>query len=376
MSNKFPLRLALVSAVAFACAGSVAAQSVSVTFSNTSLPPIKLLDTSSVSIDENGNLTAQCVLDGNTCEGVNSGSSGGDAPTASLVRNNGTGVINTGSAIGLTWTVQNNAQICVASSSPGVSGWNNTVVSATGGSQSLTLPTAGDYTFGLKCYNDGGSGAASNVNATVEGGGGGTDPLTIPACTTDGIAGSDFVQPQGFTGHRRTWGQLFYGAEFPEGRSFLSPIGSYSLRDLAPTTRGPTMNARYITTSFIAQPGGNYAIDWLGAQAVVWSGEISYNPPRSADAVFVAISPCAGDLRPRVATNPPTHWVSSVCRALVRNGGLSFGTTGGSGQCALQPGQEYFVTIAFVNPNDGLTTTETTCAAGNGNRCEGNFDGL
>jgi hypothetical protein len=372
MSHSFPLRLALVSSVALAIAGPVAAQSVSMTFSNTDLPPIPLLDSSSVSIDANGNLSAQCVLNGSKCQGITGGS--GNAPVITLVRNNGEGDITSGGAIGLTWTVQNGAEICLATSTPAVSGWNNSLVAVGGASQSLTLSASGEYTFGLKCYTDGGASNSASVAATVTGT---TGPdLTIPQCTAEGIAGDALVQPAGFTGHRKTWSQLFYGAEFPEGRSFLSPIGSYTLRDLAPATRGPTMNARYITTSFVAGNNANYAIDWLGAQAIVFQGEINYNPPRGADSVFVSISPCAGDLRPRVNVNPPTHWVSGVCRGMVRNGGLSFGTTGGSGQCALQAGQEYFITIAFVNPTDGLTTTEHTCQDGNAGRCEGNFDGL
>lgn len=371
MSHSSPLRLALVSVLALAIAGPVAAQSVSVTFSNTDLPPIPLLDNSSVSIDANGNLTAQCVPNGNSCAGISSGS-GGNAPVVSLTRNNGTGVIAPGSQIGLTWTVTNNAELCLATSSPAVTGWNNSLVSAAGGSQSLTLSTSAEYTFGLKCYGAGGSSDLATVAATVQGGGDPPPPATgIPACETPGIAGDPNVQPAGFTGHRLSWGELFYGATFPHFNSHLSPVGSYTLRAMQPSTRGPTMNARYLTTSFVAAPNTNYKIGWVGAQAIP---AVSYMNPRAADAVFVSISPCAGDLRPRVVSNPGP-FLGSTCRALVSNGNLFYGTTGGAGQCSLVAGQTYFINIAMVNPSN-LNTTTTTCASSMGNRCEANFDGF
>jgi hypothetical protein len=372
MSYSLPLRLALVSAITLAIAGPAAAQSVSVTFSNTDLPPIPLLDTSSVSIDANGNLTAQCVLNGTKCQGISGGS--GNGPTATLARNNGTGDITAGGNIGLTWTVQNSADVCLATSSPAVSGWNGVLVGASGGSQSLPLSTVGTYSFGLRCFNEGGASDEATVAATVVAGSGGGDPPPgIPACTVEGIAdGNVFVQPTNFVGHRLTWEQLFYGATFPEGNSHLSPIGSFTLRSTSPSTRGPTMNARYFATSFVAQAGANYNISWLGAQGIQ---EVGYSNPRGADAVFVSISPCAGDLRPRVAVNPGP-FLQGTCRAMVSNANMFFGTTGGTGQCPLTAGQTYFINIAMVNPSDGLTLTETTCASGNGNRCEANFDGL
>lgn len=370
MSYSLPLRLALVSAITLAIAGPAAAQSVSVTFSNTDLPPIPLLDSSTVSIDANGNLTAQCVLNGTKCQGIGGGS--GNSPIVSLARNNGADNITAGGNIGLTWTVQNSADVCLATSSPAVSGWNGVLVSASGGSQSLPLSTVGEFSFGLRCFNEGGASDESTVTAIVEAGTT-PPPVGIPACTTEGIAdGNEFVQPTNFVGHRLTWEQLFYGASFPEGNSHLSPIGSFTLRATATSTRGPTMNARYYTTSFVAQAGANYNISWLGAQSIP---AVGYSSPRAADAVFASISPCAGDLRPRVAV-APGPFLSSTCRAMVSNANLFFGTTGGAGQCPLTAGQTYFINIAFVNPNDGLTLTETTCASGTGNRCEANFDGL
>jgi hypothetical protein len=371
MSQHLPLRCALASVLATIFVSPAFAQSVTLDFTNTDLPPIKLLDTSTVGIDANGNLTAECVLDGATCEGISTGS--GTAPSVALSRNNGSGDITAGQQIGLTWAVQNAPELCQANSSPAVNGWNGNLVSSTGGSQLLTLSTVGAYTFGIKCYNGGGASEVANVAATVVQGSGGVIPDTIPACTED-FASHPNVQPAGFTGSLRTWSQLFFGAEFPEGKSHLSPIGSFSLASLQPATRGPTMNARYITTPFIPGPNSNYQISWLGAQAITAA---NYNPPRAADLVFVSISPCAGDLRKRYNTGAPSILESGLCRGMASNGSIKFGTNGLAGQCPLVAGQTYFINIAMVNTNqEPLSTTTTTCASGEGNRCEANFDGL
>lgn len=372
MSQHLPLRCALATVLATMFASPAFAQSVTLDFTNTDLPPIKLLDTSTVGIDANGNLTAECVLDGNTCEGISTGTDG-DAPVATLTRNNGSDDITAGQQIGLAWTVQNSAEVCLANSLPAVNGWNGNLVTPSGGTQLLTLSSTGEYTFGLKCYNAGGASEVSNVVATVVPGTGGEIPTSIPACTAE-FAGHPNVQPAGFIGTLKTWSQLFYGAEFPDGKSHLSPVGSFSLASIQPATRGPTMNARYITTPFVAGIDANYQISWLGAQAIT---AVNYNPPRAADHVFVSISPCAGDLRKRISSSPPTVFESSVCRGLASSASIKFGTTGAAGQCPLVPGQTYFINIAMVNTNvEPLSTTTTTCGSGMGNRCEANFDGL
>ena len=99
MSHSSPLRLVCAPVLALAIASPVAAQSVSVTFSNTDLPPIPLLDTSTVSIDADGNLDAKCVLNGDTCAGITSGGPVGNAPTVTLSRSSGTGDVNAGETL-------------------------------------------------------------------------------------------------------------------------------------------------------------------------------------------------------------------------------------------------------------------------------------
>lgn len=367
MSNSQGARVALLSLMLSALAGQAVAQNVTIDFTNANMDPIPLLNGTSVGIDGEGNLTAQCVLGAGTdvCQGLNTEEPQGPVPIVSLTRTNGSGVINTNSPLALSWTVQQGAEICLATSSPTVNGWNSAVVAATGGTANITMSSAGTFALSLKCYNAHGASTVSTVNVTVEGQG----PVnTIPECTVPGLSETGRVQPVGFTGTLMQWPAIFYSQQFPNMPSFLVPTGSWSLRNLFDSgNRGPNMNARYITIPFTPQPSSNYKISWLGAQAVHAAG---YTTTRGADSVFVSISPCAGDLRGKSLSGGTEL---SACRGQVRSGAVYFGTTSGS-QCPLVAGQPYFVNIAFVDTTGTapLSTTTTTCASGN--RCEANFD--
>lgn len=368
MFNSRGVRAALLPLLFTLAAGTASAQSVTIDFTNADMDPIPLLNGTSVGIDGEGNLTAQCVLgeDGDTCEGITVGEPAGEKPVVTLQRTNGTGNITTNSPLALQWTAVPAGEICLATSSPAVVGWNSTMVAAQGGTANLTMTAPGSYTLSLKCYNAAGVSNTASVSATVTGA-----PIVnqIPACTVPGLAETGRVQPAGFTGHLLQWPSIFYGQQFPNMPSHLVPTGSFSLRNILDgSNRGPNMNGRYITVPFTPESNKTYKIAWLGAQAVETPGG-AYNPSRSANSVFVSVSPCAGDLRGVSLSGGPEL---TSCRVQVRAGNLFFGTTSGN-QCQLVAGQQYFLNIAFVETSgtEPLSTTQTTCASGN--RCEGNF---
>lgn len=366
MSIPKGLRSALLPLLFTVAAGEAVAQNVTLEFTNAEMEPIKLLNGTSVGIDGEGNLTAQCVLapSGAVCDGISVGNEG-NPPVVTLTRTNGTGDINQNSPLALSWTAQPAAEVCLATSSPAIAGWNNTVVAAGGGNASLTMSAAGDFALGLKCYNADGVSNVATLNVTVKQSSG--NSANIPACNVPGLMETGRVQPAGFTGHHRTWSQLFYGAQFPHTPSYLAPVGSFTLKGiLDASNRGPNMNARYITTPFTPAPNTDYRISWLGAQSIPDAG---YGNPRSASSVFVSVSPCAGDLRGRQIGGATEL---AACRNQQREAQIFFSTKAGH-NCELVAGQEYWLTIAFVDTSGTapLSTTTTTCASGN--RCEGNF---
>lgn len=356
------VRFALVPALVLTSAGQLLAQSVSLEFTNaTGMDPIELLDGTTVGIDGNGNLTAACVLDGDVCDGVGSGPAG-PVPATTLMRTNGTGTINTGATLALSWTVQPAAEVCLATSTPVVSGWNNTLVSASGGTANLTMSTAGAYALALKCYNANGVSNLSTLNVTVQGT---STPTQIPECTDPALVSTGRVQPTGFTGNLVPWSTAFFGATFPAGPSFLAPIGSFTLRATAPSTRGLAMATRYLTVPFTPAANTNYKLNWLEAQPITAAG---YNPGRVAESVFVSISKCAGDLRGHSTSGGMDL---NLCRAQSYSAQLFFGTKPTS-QCKVEAGQQYFMTFAFTDTTGtGALPTTTTCNSGS--YCEANF---
>lgn len=361
---------ALLSMCLVLTSGLAVAQDNTIEFTNTDMPAIELLNNTSVGIDGEGNLTAQCVTNvaGDACKDVNVGPSG-NVPAITLQRSSGTGNINTGGTLPLAWTVGTaTADVCVATSSPVVAGWNGNTVSKTSASANLTMTTPGTFTFSLKCYNQFGVSNTASVAATVTG----TPPptSTVPACDIPGIAdGNQFVQPTGFTGHMVTWPNLMQGATFPNGNSFLSPTGSYTLRALASSTQGPPMSSRFISTEFIPQPNKSYLVSWVNVQQQV--AVPGYTSARNAKSVFISVSRCAGDLRAHTdfTTDPSLR----LCRQSTPSASLKFGTTGANGQCPLEAGVKYYLNIAFVEPSDGLDATEHTCTSASG-RCEVNLN--
>ena len=367
-------RTALVSMCLVLTSGLAVAQDNTITFDNPGMPPlaIELLNDTSVGIDGDGNLTAKCVpnLAGDACEGIDTSPSG-DVPAITLQRTGSTGNINSGGTLALAWTVDTAAaDVCAASSSPAVTGWNGNIVSKTSASANLTMTAAGTFTLTLKCYNQFGVSNTGSVSVTVTGT---TQPPTnVPACTIDGIAdGKQFVQPDGFNGHMVTWEQLLSGASFPNGKPYLSPTGSYTLRNLSPQNQGPVMSSRFFSTEIIPQPNKNYKLSWVNVQRQV--SVPGYTSARGAHNVFISISRCAGDLRPREASSTDPSLKS--CRAFSPSSQLTFGTTGATGQCPLEAGVKYYITFAFVDPSDGLDPTEHTCIPAAG-RCEVNLNAL
>ena len=367
MSISRTWRLVLLPMMLTAAAGQSFAQDVTIEFTNSDLPPIPLLQGTSVGIDGEGNLTAQCVLDGTTCQGVTTEEPAGPVPVVTLSRTNGTAPINTGGTLALGWSIQNGADVCLATSSPVVSGWNNTVVAANGGSANLTMSAPGAFALSLKCYNSHGASESATVNVTVQGQ---QQVNQIPVCNEPGFMESGKVQPTGFTGNLVQWPNMFYGASFPETPSFAAPVGAFTLRTLAghSSNNGPPMNGRYLTVPFVPQANKNYKLSFMGVQAVYAA---QYYNSRAAETVFVSISPCAGDLRKKNTSGD--SWLAR-CRTQGSNVNMFYNTTGAAAGCPLQAGETYFLNIAFVDTNlDPLSTSETTCAV-SGNRCEVNAD--
>lgn len=333
-----------------------------ITINNTSLDPIPL--SGSVTVDSNGQLSATCA--GASC--ANLGQSVGNP--ASVTLPDGPIATTQATATNIAMTVTNSPVTCIGTSIPsaGVSSWIGNDLRTTSGNAVVSFSNTGNYALTANCYNADGSAGADTVSVEVApgGGGGGPNPDT---CIIDGqtITGStrptgyEFIRPSGFTMFNRTWENQFNGRAWGDQISFLAPIGSFSVGEAQAA-------GMYITIPFQPTAGVIYTLEWFEAQSV--TGANYFNPRRSTS-VSVSISPCAGDVRPRVSTST-NQWLKG-CKKQSSQSNLGFSTLSGSA-CRLNAGEWYWLTIQMADGTDGtLTNTEHTCADGR-TQCEANFD--
>ena len=334
------------------------AQTTTITLENATPPiVIPLKDATSIEIDGNGDLTAQCVLNGTDCQGV---TSGGAKASSALTRTPATGTIEEGQAVTIGWSASN-AELCTTSSSPAVAAWAG-VVATTGGSKQVILPGVGDFSFSMICYNStGGSVGSSTVQVTAVQS---EDPIS-PGC--DITSTDPLFTPAGFSQHIVPWTTAFYGSVFPATGGYLNPIGSVTISKLPVT-------GRYLAIEFTPKQGEALSLAWEQAQAV---SHHNYRTPSPAGPIFLSVSPCAGDFRLPVSAPTPTsvdseNYQRAACRKFDQAGTIYLNSSQPSfNNCGIKAGRKYFLNILFADPTDGLNTTEHTCL--DGDRCEANF---
>jgi hypothetical protein len=152
------------------------------------------------------------------------------------------------------------------------------------------------------------------------------------------------VMPEGWVRKTITWAQLFTPRDgapvptYPNSNGFPVPIGADK--------------GTYVTARFVAEPMQAWNLFWDGAQANPPEG---YRTARPADSMFLSISQCPGDFRIKLGFDP--------CAKNTNTGSLLGNSTGvvSAFACPLVAGAEYWITVAPVNPVDGLTPGEHTC---------------
>lgn len=310
------------------------AQSRSIVLSNAGGLEIPLLDGSEVEILGNGQVRAECVLDGAGCAGLGAG---GSPPIVSLSAQPVSA--EPGQSVSLTWFVGGGAPgACVSRSFPSLPGWDGLVGLAQSGLRSLTFNSPGTYELTITCYTETGFASAS---AQVEI----SPPPGVPStCTASGPA----IQPAGYTRVERTWQQVFNGLPTLSSPGFEMPVGSYTLQ-------GAGVAGSYLTVPFQMPAATSRRLDWLPIQPVLALG---YFPASVASTALVSISPCPGDFRlPQSGSDP----LLSECRALGPKARINFGTSGFG--CPLQAGATYYLNVLLDDPQT-LTPSSSSCLSG------------
>ena len=166
--------------------------------------------------------------------------------------------------------------------------------------------------------------------------------------------------PSGFTVYQKTWLQLFYDRPWPTSPSFLTPVGSFSLRSGNGAFRyGRPAAGIVITTNFTTNAFMN-KVAWVGAQPIP---QANYNTAQAALKLTVSVSPCRADLY-------------AACSYDVRAGNLFYGPTAADPKCRFDAFSNLWMTW-HLSPEE-LNPLLNTCDTRNpslGIRCDANFQG-
>jgi len=185
--------------------------------------------------------------------------------------------------------------------------------------------------------------ASEDFRDGFEGAGDGGAPVPPGACQG---------APPGWARVEKTWAQLFgpNGApprQFHQSQSWPAPLPFVD-------------RSQFTSTPFTMLPGKwvNFYWDQVQTRAPY------YTMPRPANAMFVAISPCAGgDFRaPNQAD--PDPFARPGCRKFENSASLIFGTgqnfDSGAG-CNLSPGVTYWLHMIAADPAAGIEPGESSC---------------
>src|SRR5690606_28483040 len=94
-----------------------------------------------------------------------------------------------------------------------------------------------------------------------------------PPPPVDPCGGAPNIRPAAFVRAQVPWSKMFYGQQFPRTPSFLTPVGSWTLR--SSSNSGPPIRGKYLTVPFTPSAGQNYRLSWLNTQAIWAAGYFS-----------------------------------------------------------------------------------------------------
>lgn len=337
---------AKLTALGLAIAGmtvAAAANSAVIRITNANNHEIPLAVGSTVEFDANGNLIAECALNASSvCEALASGTDTG-LPTATLARNDTDADVRAGETIRLTWS-STAATVCNATETgPSSAGWAGAKSISNSTGQTLTLSSAGTYTFSLECFNSVGGSTIQNVTVVV----GAADPVSVPtACT---ISGHPLVEPPGLTRTDKTWVAAWSAPNGTQTAVYPNSIGS--------AVPVGAEKGRYTVIPFVPTSGLTVNIFYDPAQT---NSSIGYTVARPAQAMFMSISPCPGDLRP-VNDSSSDPFERSTCRLFANTGSLFYTTGTSTSLCRLVAGTQYYLNVAAIDTSDGLQSGENSC---------------
>jgi hypothetical protein len=335
-------------------ASSVQAASPKLTITNTTAPvEIPLLQGSSVEIDAQGDLLVQCALTNGACPSVG-GTGTGSGPTSVTLTPSAL-AITAGGNFSLSWGSSSGTEVCYGAGPDGLASWSGVALPPSG-SRAVSLATAGEYVFQVRCYTASGSTTQLSAPVVVSVATTPPPPVGTNYCSEfyDGVTRPVPTSPNftafGFTKVEKTM-QSIWG---------ISPGQASTTRAGIPGNHlNPSAN-HYLAIPFtMTDDSGSwqshFMLDWIEANNTVAipSGSIA-----------VTISPCPGDFRKATGINATDPYLSTACRRFespTTIGSLSVSSASQLSGCPAPKGKLMYLNFATYDMSGPSAPTETTC---------------
>lgn len=308
---------------------------------------IPLEATSSVTVNANGDLQAQCR--GGECPT----GSGGGAIQVDLVPS--ATEITTGTAFSLSWT-SNGAEVCRGVSPTNIGGWAGQLLPSSG-SRSLS-PPVGEHRFVIRCYGVGVSADDTTPAVTVTQGGGQTGDNYCAEYYDNSTAGRTLPLHASFTGYGLEKVEVPYISVFE-----VQPGETQSTKKVLPGNfLRPALNKYlaipFVMTSQTDENLSNMDMNWIEGGS--HGGQLI--PAVPSGAVAFSVSPCPGDFR-KINNSSPDIYERNFCRRPLpaATGALKITSNPSqTGSCFAPLGKIMYLNVIVYNVS-GNTLGAATC---------------
>lgn len=345
--------VAVVSLSLFAAHAGAQVTSPKLILQGTNSVEVPLEATSSVTVNANGDLQAQCR--GGQCP---TGTGGGNV-SATLTPS--ATEVTTAIQFSLSWT-STGAEVCRGVAPTNVSGWADQLL-GTSGSRNLSLPT-GEYVFTIRCYGQGASADHSTAQVNVIQGGGQTGDNYCSEYYNNSTPARILPTHASFSAYGLQKVETAYQTIFE-----VLPGATQSAKRVLPGNWLRPAAGRYLAIPFVmTATEGNLAnldLSWIEGGAL----GTALIPPVPSGSIAFTVSPCAGDLR-RMSTSAADPFERGQCRRTTpsSNGMLKVTSDPNQvGSCYVPTGKIVYLNIAAYNLD--VTSLPATSRCGSNETC-------
>jgi hypothetical protein len=310
---------------------------------------IPLEATSSVTVNANGDLQAQC-RDG-TCP---TGSGGGGTIVVTLTPS--ATEITTASAFSLSWT-STGAEVCRGVSPTSIASWAGQLLPPNG-TRNVT-PPVGEHVFVIRCYGVGASADDSTPTVTVTQGGGQTGDAYCAEYYNNSTAARTLPTHASFTAYGLEKVEVPYQSVFDVLPGETQSQKKVLLGNFLRPATGKYLAIPFVMTSETDSNLSNLDMNWIEGGA--YGGALIPSVPSGP--IAFTVSPCPGDFR-RVSSSSADLYERGFCRRTTPNATGTLRITSDptqTGSCYAPMGKVMYLNVTNYNMSGTTLPSQSQC---------------